>query len=538
MARDRNGLRTKRYGDGAEPRRILLVAPRSPPSFWSMQGTVELFGAKSLMPNAALPTLMALTPPGVDVEYSLCDENTSELDWSRPCDLAAVTGSTLHAGRIVEICRGFASRGVEVALGGTYATIRAEECAGLADHLFVGEAEHTWPRFLAEWRVGAASPRYVQEEPVDLAASPAPDWSLVDPRDHLHLPVQTSRGCPNRCDFCDVIQLHGRRYRTKSVEQILVEVRRLHALGARSLFFSDDNFLGRPAFTRELLSALVEWNREQAHPLAFSTQIPVTVGDDEDLLRLLADARFSVLFLGVETVRRESLEEVHKTHNLSRDLAERIRRISRFGLVPFVGLIVGFDHDDAAVFGELERFLDEAAAPIAGVSLLNAPRRTPLHERLSAEGRLVGDDFAGEWQYSTNIVPLRMSREELERGYRDLFRSLYDPERFEARLEAWCRLVAYRSTIYTRRKKDLLQIFRILPFLWYCFFQADRRVRKMFLRVLRRTLRTDPSLMKRIFTFLGQFRHFYDFAHRGPEPRGLLEAHGAGEARRSPSHPS
>ena len=144
-------MKTKCYGSGDHFKRIYLIAPKHPENFWSMQGTVSILGAKTLMPNAALATLMALTPPDVNVEYILCDENVSKLDWNMPCDLVAVTGATLHTKRIHELCMGFRQRGVNVALGGTYASINHDQCEDLADYLFIGEAEYTWPEFLHEW---------------------------------------------------------------------------------------------------------------------------------------------------------------------------------------------------------------------------------------------------------------------------------------------------------------------------------------------------------------------------------------------------
>ncbi|HBI47522.1 MAG TPA: hypothetical protein DDX93_02190, partial [Smithella sp.] len=140
-------MKTKRYGSGDHFKRIYLIAPKHPENFWSMQGTVSILGAKTLMPNAALATLMALTPPDVNVEYILCDENVSKLDWNMPCDLVAVTGATLHTKRIHELCFGFRQRGVKVALGGAYASINHDQCKDLADYLFIGEAEYTWPEF-------------------------------------------------------------------------------------------------------------------------------------------------------------------------------------------------------------------------------------------------------------------------------------------------------------------------------------------------------------------------------------------------------
>jgi len=477
----------KRYGNGDLIPRIYLIAPRHEKSFWSMQGTVELLGAKTLIPNAALATLMALTPDDVNVEYVLCDENVSEIDWDLPCDLVAVTGSTLHITRIAELCNAFRQRGVPVALGGTYASINADKCRGLADYHFIGEAEYTWPRFLRQWTKGEAERVYVQETFVDLKDSPPP------------------------CDFCDVIQYMGRKYRIKSVDQVLEEIQNAHALGARTVFFSDDNFLGNKSYTKELLAKIIQWNVAQTQPLSFSTQITVEVGDDENLLQMFADACFSVLFLGVETVRKESLEEIHKKHNLKYDIQKRIKRISRYGIVPYIGLIVGFDNDDASVFDDLYNFLDETASPIAGISLLNAPRNTPLYERLKKEGRLLGGDFSGEWQLNTNIIPKQMTNGELIRRYHDLFQRIYDPELFNSRFKRWLEQVQYFNSIYTNKKKDRKQLLYFFKMLVFFLFQADSNVRSVFSHNIVFAWKTNPRLMRRAFTVLAQYKHFYYF---------------------------
>lgn len=501
----------KRYGQGTRFQRIYLIAPRHPPNVWSLQGTVEVIGAKTLMPNAALATLMALTPPDVSVEYVLSDENVSRIDWDMPCDLVAVTGSTLHARRIAEICQSFRSKGRPVALGGSYASIYRDQCAGIADHLFIGEAEYTWPSFLRQWRDGNAQPCYIQESHIDLKDSPLPDWSLIKAKDYVNLTVQTSRGCPNRCDFCDVIQYLGRHYRTKPVDQILEEVKNAHRIGANSVFFSDDNFLGSQSFTRKLLHALIQWNTKQSHPLSFSTQITLNVADDEGLLKMFADARFSVLFLGVETVRKESLEEIHKIQNVRHDLRERIKRISRYGIVPFLGLIVGFDHDDASVFDELYQFIEDTSSPIACISLLNAPKNTQLFDRLKKDNRLVGDDFSGEWQLYTNIIPKQMSREALQQNFWHLFQKIYEPERFDGRIKKWLEQVAYTSPLYVHKKTDIKQLALSMTMMKYFLFASDSAVRRLFFRNIIRSWKEYPRLMRRTITLLAQFRHFHDF---------------------------
>ncbi|MCK5568243.1 MAG: DUF4070 domain-containing protein, partial [Spirochaetes bacterium] len=206
--------------------------------------------------------------------------------------------------------------------------------------------------------------------------------------------------------------------------------------------------------------------------------------------------------------------EVHKVQNLKQDIRDRVRRISRYGIVPFIGLIVGFDNDDALVFDELYRFIADTCSPIAGISLLNAPRHTPLYERLNKEGRLAGEDFSGEWQLDTNIIPKQMSREELIDRYWDLFQKIYEPELFESRLEGWLKQVEYFSTLYVKKKADLKRLFDIYKMLKYFLFRADTCVRSLFLRNLRKTWRLNPRLMRRAFTLLAQYRHFYDFVNK------------------------
>jgi len=344
-------------------------------------------------------------------------------------------------------------------------------------------------------------------------------WSLIEPKDYLSISVQTSRGCPNRCDFCDVIQYVGRKYRVKPVPKVLDEIKAAHTLGAHSVFFSDDNFLGNKAFTRSLLTELVKWNRTQTRPLSFSTQITVQVGDDEELLRLFADALFRVLFVGVETPRRECLEEVHKVQNLDRPLEERLRAISSFGIVPFLGLIVGFDGDGLSVFDDMYSFIDRTASPVAGISMLNAPRYTPLYERLSREGRLAGDDFSGEWQLDTNIVPKQMTRGELVRGYWELFVRVYDPELFDERLQRWLSTVEYHGERgYATNKMDLQEAWMMLRVLGKFLFRSEPRVRRLFLRNIARARDLDRGTRIRMFTLLAQYRHFRDFVSK---PRTL-----------------
>ncbi len=495
-------------------KRIYLVNPKCPENFWAMQGSIDIVGKhKALMPNAALLTLISLSPPDLDIEYIYCDENVEQIQWDIECDLVAVTGYTLQFERMQEICRRFRARGVAVAAGGIYATISPKDFEMLVDYLFIGEAEYTWPRFLHEWSAGKAEPVYQQLEFIDMKDSPAPDLSYIKARNYMHYSVQTSRGCPNNCDFCDVVRVIGRKYRNKPIAHIMREVKNAQAAGADTVFFSDDNFYVNRQFTIDLLTEIIAWNRTLEMPLSFSTQATVKIGADEEILKLLADARFRVIFVGLETTNKACLDEVNKGQMFKYDPYEVIPRLSSYGIIPFIGMIVGFDHDTPEVFSDVEKYLEATASPIASVSVLNAPKNTPLYERMKSEKRLI-EDFRGFWHLTTNIIPKNMSMEELYLGHKNLFIRIYEPENFERRLIAWMSNISYFSNLYSTRRKTLHRIPLIMRIFYHFNFKVPASVRRMFWNVLKEAWRINPRLISRAISILVQYWHYYDFANK------------------------
>lgn len=495
-------------------KRIYLINPKCPENFWAMQGAIDIAGKhKTLMPNAALLTLIALTPSDLDIEYIFCDENIDQINWDIECDLVGVTGYTLQFERMKDICRCFRERGVTVAAGGIYATIDPQAVESIVDYLFIGEAEYTWPRFLREWTEGKAKAVYKQQDFVDMADSPAPDLSYIKARNYLYYSVQTSRGCPNNCDFCDVVRVIGRKYRSKPIPHIMREVKNAQAAGAETVFFSDDNFYVNKKFTTDLLTEIIAWNRTLSSPLSFSTQATVKIGADEGILKLLADARFSVIFIGLETTKKECLDEVNKGQMFQYDPYEVIPRLSSYGIVPFIGMIVGFDHDTPEVFADVEKYLGDTSSPIASISVLNAPKNTPLYERMKNENRLV-EDFRGFWHLTTNIMPKNMTIEELYSGHKNLFKRIYEPENFGRRIIGWLAGVSYFTDLYSTRRKTLHRIPLVVRVLYHFNFKVPTAVRTMFWNVLRETWRINPRLISRAISVLVQYWHYYDFANK------------------------
>ncbi len=208
------------------------------------------------------------------------------------------------------------------------------------------------------------------------------------------------------------------------------------------------------------------------------------------------------------------MQEVHKAQNIEYDLYERMKRISRFGIIPFIGLIVGFDNDDKSIFNDLYHFVKNTNSPVAGISILNAPKHTPLYKRLKAEGRLMQEAFSGEWQLGTNIVPKQMSREDLFDLYWELFQKIYRPELFEIRLEQWLKNVEYSTNAYTNKKGDLRTLLYGLRMVEHFLLKEEPEVRSLFFRAMIKTWKINPKFMKRYFTLITQFSHFYHFVNK------------------------
>src|SRR5215470_9770847 len=372
---------------GAAPRQIYLIQPRFPISYWGLEHFLPLTPYKAVFPPLGLLTLAALTPPDFPVE--LCDENAGErVDFATDARVVCVTGYILQMKRVFEIADRFRALGKTVVLGGPMANLLPEECRRHCDVLFEGEAEYTWPRFLREYAEGRHCDHYVEHDKINLPDSPPPRLDVLRKAYGQGI-VQCSRGCPFTCDFCDIIVMYGRKMRFKPVEQVIQEIAAWQARGAGKVFFADDNFIGNRAYAKELLRAVARWNARQRNPLGFYTQASIDMVRDEELLGLLRDANFFAVFLGIETPRKASLAEASKTQNVKLDMVQAVHKIQSYNLFVTAGMIVGFDHDDPAIFEEQYEFLQAAQIPIVLVNALEAVPRTPLYNRLKAEGRLL-----------------------------------------------------------------------------------------------------------------------------------------------------
>jgi len=481
---------------------VLLIYPEFPDTFWSFKHALTFIRKKATSPPLGLLTVAAMLPPAwakrlVDVNVTRLTEE--DLAWA---DCAFISGMIVQresARQIISRCK---ESGLKVVAGGPLFTTEYEQFEEV-DHFVLNEAEVTLPIFLADLEQGCARRLYTTSEFPDLQATPVPLWHLADLDRYATMSVQFSRGCPYNCDFCNVTALLGHRPRTKTAGQIIAELDSLYDLGWRgSVFFVDDNLIGNKRYLKtELLPALIEWQQDKGN-IPFNTEVSINLADDEQLMHMMVEAGFNMVFIGIETPDEVSLAECSKRQNTKRDLAEDVKRLQQAGLQVQGGFIVGFDNDTISIFQRQIDFIQNTGIVTAMVGLLQAMPETRLYERLKQEGRLLDQSSGDNVDGTTNIIPA-MNLDALREGYKNILQYIYSPEHYYRRVRTF--LKEYKPP----KVKAPLDLNRILA-----FFRSIYRLgiigkeRVHYWKLLLWTLFRRPQLFPQAVEFAIYGHHF------------------------------
>jgi radical SAM superfamily enzyme YgiQ (UPF0313 family) len=417
------------------PVSVYLINPASDfPTYFS----AEVFAGRRLNPAAFMADLSIATVAGMmgeDFDVKLCDENISPVDFDTQADYVGITGKVNQRNRMVAIAQEFRRRGKVVIIGGSFASLSPDSLRPHCDILVRGEVEDVIEEICTDLKNHSWKEEYVGGRP-DLTRTAIPKWEDYPNERVLMGALQTSRGCPFECEFCDVIQYLGRKQRHKSIAQVLSELDELYKYGYRAIFLADDNFTAYRSRAAELLAALRDWNcRQKDGKVWFTTQVSIDAAKSDELLRLCAEAGVINVFIGIETPNESSLKETKKRQNVGIDLKEYVQRFLDHGISVIGGMIVGFDSDGPDIFKRQLEFAMSTPIPIFTVGALVAPEATPLFDRMVREGRLVPEGTeAAATPWSTNIIPRQMTREQLFEGIRWLCNNLYHPTAFAERV--------------------------------------------------------------------------------------------------------
>jgi len=505
-------------------KRVLLINPDMVKSFWDFRRLFKAERVKALAPPLGLITVAALLP--AEWELRLVDENAApvtEADW-RWADLVMITGMIAQRQSLLALVREAKRRGKTVVAGGPYPTSVPEEVlAAGCDFLFLGEAENGLSLWLAALAAGQTGGVFEQKAKPELSASPVPRFDLLNLSDYILMAVQTSRGCPFDCEFCDVVKLYGRKMRYKTPEQVLQELEVIYRLGwKREIFICDDNFIGNKDRAKEILHRLIPWMKSHGEPFSYITQASVNLGQEPELMDLMTEANFSTVILGIETPDEEVLAAAHKFQNIRHPLAESITNICANGLTVLGSFIMGFDGERPGTGERIASLVEATHIPMVILNLLQPLPETKLWRRLQEEGRLLEGGGSGDLADATLTFRPQRPPAELMTEFLDCWLHLYEPERFLGRAYQYyltmrpTRAFLSRKTGEERpqgakgRKRPLAdklsQLVRFSPFFWRHGVKASYR--RQFWQQIQGIRRLNPS---RTFKYLAACAFIDDY---------------------------
>lgn len=413
---------------------VLLVYPGIPDNtYWSFRYALSFQGKRAAQPPLGLMTVAAMLPstwPKRLVDMNVESLRDSHLAWADVVLVSAMLVQRESLAAVITRCR---EHGLRTVVGGPITSSLPPSVLG-ADHVVIGEAEDIMPSLVRDLETGSAHPVYRAPERPSLDHTPPPDLSLIRMHRYSTMTLQYSRGCPYQCEFCDIIEIYGRKPRTKPIPRVLSELDQLHAAGWRgAIFLVDDNFIGNRQRAKALLLELTAWQMRHHHPFRFTTEASLNLADDSELLQLFEAAGFTSVFLGIETPNESALITARKLQNTGRDLLASIRAIQLHGIEVMGGFILGFDTDCEDIFDRLADFIQSSAIPIAMVGLLQAVPGTRLYRRLVEEGRILTTSTGNNTAAQLNFLP-RMNPSSLIEGYRGVLRQIYSCDAYYERV--------------------------------------------------------------------------------------------------------
>ena len=455
--------------------KILLIAPAS--GRWKEIGKSRVFNGKTFRFSLlSLLSVAAETPPDIDIK--IIDEQVDDIPWEEEFDLVGITCMTALANRAYEIAGEFRKRGIPVVLGGTHPSFCPDEALDHANGVVVGDAEGIWKKVIEDAKQGRVKGIYKNESPVELKGLKHPPRELLKLKNYGTIQsAQATRGCINGCDFCSIAAFHKQTMRFRPVKEVYDEV---SAIPDNFFIFVDDNLTADRDYARELFKALTTLKKK------WITQSTLTITEDEEFVRLAAEAGCIGLFVGLETFKSENLDSVNKTFNKVEQYRESIKLLHSYGIGVEAGIVFGFDNDTPDVFKNTLKTLDKLGVDVIQVSIFTPLPGTPRFKTM--RNRIIDYNWSNYDFHNVVFTPEKMTMDELKAGHDWVTNRFYSPFRIMKRLFKHMMRPGGLKTVYYVAALNLAYLGRVLN--WDIKGYDPSKIRKKYnpLRIFHRKI--------------------------------------------------
>lgn len=469
-------------------------------------------GAKYPLPPLSLITVAALFPQSWQfklVDLNIECLNIEDIKWA---DLVCTGGMLSQQKGILALIGLAHSLGKKVAIGGPEPTSQPELYMH-ADYLVMGEGEVTIPDFLRDLSMGKEKGVYYPSEKARMSKAVTPRFDLIQFNAYLFMGLQVSRGCPYQCEFCNVIELFGRKPRAKTSSQVIAELDALYKEGYRGhIFFVDDNFLSNKKNIKELLERIIDWSSSKKYPFYFAAETSIDLVDNDEILELLNKADFRYISIGIETPENDVLQMTRKKQNVGHSIPEVAKKLMRYGIILDASFILGFDNETTKTASSMIKSIQHSGICMAMIGTLYALPNTQLLKRLSKEKRLfreetiVSDENTEIDQMTSglNFITKR-SRKQILKDYIHILESVYNPENYYKRLN----MLGSNLKVSYKHQPDIktgLSMFYF--FLKICLLIGfSRKTGLLYWKLIARTVFHNPRAIEAVVSLAVMYIH-------------------------------
>jgi radical SAM superfamily enzyme YgiQ (UPF0313 family) len=414
-------------------------------------GALSRLGAVASLPSLALLTVAALIRDKVEVEYLQCPNVNDWKELPSGFDLVAISSYTCQMGEAYELADRFKAAGTPCVLGGTHVTMLPGETTSRGHTAAIGEAELIWPEIIADALAGKLKPSYGTLGVVcDITKSPLPAFDLLDPEKFKRIPIQASRGCPHRCEFCATSVLWSPRHRQKTIKQVLAEIDRVLEIWKRPFIeFVDDNALVDHQYWKELLSEL------KKRKIRWFAECDISIGEDDDLVTLMAESGCREVLIGLESPQQSDLCGLELNNDWKAGQQAKYRdhlnNIQNHGVRVIGCFMMALDQQSPDSADLIYDFIREMELFDIQITLQTVFPGTPLYARLEKEKRLKAPtNWSRCTLFDLNIIPATGSEEAVVNSFRTLLK------RVHSNAETAWRWQQFRERLKSRNRQPSL----------------------------------------------------------------------------------